>query len=120
MNQLAIWIVAGIQMRTVSETFVRLLIDYSSEMLLVTQSMSFGFLTAISGTVIAILEVFLCFKLQSLNLFFVAAVFLKLNNDQSTCTSMSIFSLKREGAFSKLSISSFYSFSLGVAYLFCC
>jgi hypothetical protein len=55
MDQFAIWVVTGIEMRTVSETFVCLLVDYGSEMFLVAKCMSFSLLAPISSAMIAVL-----------------------------------------------------------------
>ena len=58
-NQFAVRVVAGVQMRTISKTLVRLLVYYRPEMLLRTQGVPFGLLTTVSGAVIAVLQIFL-------------------------------------------------------------
>lgn len=55
MDQFAIWVVAGIEVRTVSETLVCLLVDNGSEVLLVAKCMSFSLLTPISSAMITVL-----------------------------------------------------------------
>ena len=54
-DQLAVRIVAGVQMRTIPKTLVCLLVDYGSKMFLRTQGVPSGLLAAISGAVIAVL-----------------------------------------------------------------
>jgi hypothetical protein len=69
MNKFAVWIVAGIEMRTVSEAFISVLIDYGSKVLFITVCMSLCFLAFISRAMVAILNIFLGLELQSLNFF---------------------------------------------------
>ena len=66
-------------MRTVAKTFVCLLVDYGSKMFFIAQGMTFGFLTAISCTVIAIFNIFLGFKLKCFDFLLIAAELLKLS-----------------------------------------
>ena len=119
-DQFAVRVMTGVQMGTVPEALVGLLINDGSEMLLGAHGVPLGLLAAISSAVVAVVEVLLGLELQGLNLFLISAVVLELNLRESTLASRSSFSEKREGALRRLSMSNFSSFSLGVASRFCC
>ena len=61
-DKFAVRIVAGVEMGTVAVALVGVLGDDGSEMFFVAERVSFGFLALISGTVIAVLNVFLFFE----------------------------------------------------------
>jgi hypothetical protein len=72
-NQLAIRVVTGVEMRTVPKTLIRLLVDNSSEMFLVAMRVSPGFLASIPRAVVTVLQTLLGFELQSLYFLLIAA-----------------------------------------------
>jgi hypothetical protein len=78
MNQLALWIVTGVQVGTVAVTFISVLGDDSPEMLLVTMRMSLGLLAFISCAIVAIFHIFPFFELFELKFLFVGFKLLEL------------------------------------------
>ena len=120
MNELTIRVMTSIQVWTVSKTFICILINNCPEMLFITVWMTFCLLTFISRAVITILKIFLWFEFESLYFFRKTGYILKLNDKYFTFDSMSIFSAKREGALSKLSIYFLCSFSLPDISFLCC
>jgi hypothetical protein len=120
MDEFAVGVMTGIQMRTVAETFVSVLIDDCSKVFFIAETMSFGLLTLVPRAVVAVLQIAFALKLGCLYLFFVAGDVLELHRGSLTSASMSIFSPKREGALSSLSMTDLASFSLGVSSFFCC
>lgn len=63
MDQLAVGVMAGVEMWTIAKAFVSFLIDDSSKMLLSAVGMSLRLLALIPSAVIAILQIFLGFEL---------------------------------------------------------
>lgn len=67
-DELAIWIVTGVEMRTVPEGLVSILVYDSAEVLLIAVGVSLSLLALISRAVVAILQVLLGFELKSFDL----------------------------------------------------
>lgn len=107
-------------MWAISKTFISILINDCSKVFFITVRMAFSFLTFISRAVITILKIFLWFEFKGLNFFWEASYILELNPKYFTFDSMSIFSAKREGALSRLSIVFLCSFSLPDISFLCC
>lgn len=120
MYQFTIRVMTGIQMWTVSKTFISILINNCSEMFFITVRMTFGFLTFISRTMVTILKIFLWFEFKSLDFFRETSYILKLNCKYFTFDSISNFSANREGALSRFSICFLCSFSFPDISFLCC
>lgn len=63
MDEFAVWIMAGVQMRTVAVGFVGVLSDDGAEMFLVTVRVTLSFLTLVSCAIVAVLHVLLLLEL---------------------------------------------------------
>lgn len=120
MDQFTIRVMTSIQVWAISEAFISILINNCPEMFFITVRMTFCFLTLISGAVVTVLKIFLWFKFKSLNFFRKAGYILQLNSKYFTLDSISIFSAKREGALSRLSICFFCSFYFPEISFLCC
>ncbi len=71
-------------MRTVSKTFVCVLVDDRSEVLFLAKRVSSGLLALVSRAMVTILKVLLFLELKGFYLLLVADYILKLNNSQPT------------------------------------
>jgi hypothetical protein len=69
MNQLAVRIMTGIEMRAVPEAFVSILVYDGSKMFLIAVGVTFCLLALIPGAVVAVLQILLGLEVQSLNFF---------------------------------------------------
>jgi hypothetical protein len=119
-DEFAVGVVAGVEVRAVPEGLVRVLVDDGSEVLLVAMGVALRLLALVPRAVVAVLQILLGLELGGLNFLLVTADVLQLSGGRSTSASMSIFSPKREGALRSFSIIVLVSFSLGVSSFFCC
>ena len=100
--ELAVRVMTGVQVRTVPERFVRILVYNGSKVLFGAVAMALGPLAPFASAMVAVLDVLLGLKLQRFHLLLKAADILNLPQLGSTSASMSIFSPKSEGWFSRL------------------
>ena len=109
-DEFAVRIVTSVEVRTVAEGLVSVLVDDGPEMLFIAVGVSLGLLALVPCAVIAVFEVLLRFEIHCLNFIAETHDVLQLSPASCTLASMSIFSAKREGAFSKFSIICLCSF----------
>ncbi len=110
----------GIQVRTISKSFICILVDNGSEVFLIAIGVPFGFLAFVSRAMIAVLNVLLRLEFEGFNFLLIAGNIADLHYDGITASSMSIFSPKREGALSKFSIMILVYFYFPDSSFLCC
>lgn len=120
MNQFAIWIVACIEMRAITKTFISILINNCAKMLFITIRMAFCFLAFISCAMVTVLNIFFGLKFHCLNFLGKAHNVLQLYKWRVTLASISIFSANRDGALSRFSIICLCYFSFPESSFLCC
>lgn len=85
MYELAVRVVTGVKMRTVTIRLISILRSDSSKMLLTARSMPFSFLTTLSCAMITVFNVFPLLKLFQFDLFLIGAKVFKLHTIKHTC-----------------------------------
>jgi hypothetical protein len=119
-DELAVGVVAGVEVGAVAEGLVSVLVDDGAEVLLVAVGVPLRLLALVPRAVVAVLEVLLGLELEGLDLLGEADDVLQLRGEGGTLASMSIFSAKSEGAFSRFSIICLCYFSFPDSSFRCC
>jgi hypothetical protein len=119
-DEFAVGVVAGVEVRAVAEGLVGVLVYDGAEVLLVAVRVPLRLLALVPRAVVAVLQVLLRLELHRLDLLRKADDVLQLSGERGTLASMSIFSAKREGALRRFSIICLCSFSLPESSFRCC